>query len=253
MTPEEREIREEERDFLLKSLDDLEREHRAGDVTDDDYRALKESYTARAAAVLRELDSDGSPRAASTASNVIPGRSRSRWRPVVVTIVVLALAVVSGIVVASSAGERLPGQTMTGSIGDGSITSLLVEARAVGLSDIPRGVELYSRVLAVEPDNVEALTYIGWLTVLAATRDQTSSDDVVRERFQSGLLLLRQATVVDATYPDAHCFLGITFFRFMDDAEAARPEVQACLDSNPPADVKALVQNLAADIASATP
>ena len=56
MTPEERAIREEERDFLLASLDDLERERAAGDVTDDDYRALKESYTARAAAVLRELD-----------------------------------------------------------------------------------------------------------------------------------------------------------------------------------------------------
>jgi hypothetical protein len=250
VTPEEREIREEERDFLLASLDDLERERAAGDVTDDDYRSLKESYTARAAAVLRELDADAYP---ATELDESTSRRRSPWRVALVSLVVLALAVGAGITVASSAGERLPGQFMTGSIGDGSVTALLVEARAVGLSDIPRGIELYSDVLAVEPDNVEALTYIGWLTVLSATQDQTSADEVVRDRFQSGLLLLRQATVVDDTYPDAHCFLGITFFRFMNDAEAAEPEVQRCLESDPPADVKSLVDGLAADIAAATP
>ena len=251
MTPEERAIREEERDFLLSSLDDLERERLAGDVTDDDYHALKESYTARAAAVLRELD-DRVPAESSPESTTNTSRSRP-WKAVAIGVTVVALAVVAGIVVANSAGERLPGQTMTGSIGDGSVTSLLVEARATGMADIPRAVDLYSQVLAVEPDNVEALTYIGWLTVLSATQDQTSEIEVVRERFQSGLVLLRQATVVDDSYPDAHCFLGITFFRFMDDAEAAGPEVQKCLDSNPPAEVASLVEGLASAIAESQP
>ena len=119
------------------------------------------------------------------------------------------------------------------------------------MGDIPRAIELYSEVLAVEPDNVEALTYIGWLTILLATQDQSSDDEVVRDRFQSGLLLLRQATVVDDTYPDAHCFLGIAFFRFLQDAEAAQGEVDQCLRSNPPAEVAALVENLSGDIDAA--
>ena len=253
MTPEERAIREEERDFLLSSLDDLERERLAGDVTDDDYHALKESYTARAAAVLRELDDRVSPHTSTEPSTPDAMSRPRRWKAIVIGTMVVAVAIVAGIVVANSAGERLPGQTMTGTIGDGSVTSLLVEARATGMADIPRAVDLYSQVLAVESDNVEALTYIGWLTVLSATQDQTSDIDIVRERFQSGLVLLRQATVVDDTYPDAHCFLGITFFRFMDDAEAAAPEVQKCLDSNPPAEVAALVEGLAADIAGSEP
>ena len=59
--------------------------------------------------------------------------------------------------------------------------------------------------------------------------------------------------LLDETYPDAHCFLGIAFFRFVNDAEAAEPEVQRCLESDPPAEVKSLVENLAADIATATP
>ena len=36
---------EEERRFLLRSLNDLEREHDAGDVDDLDYQSLKDGYT----------------------------------------------------------------------------------------------------------------------------------------------------------------------------------------------------------------
>ena len=47
---------EEERDLLLRSLDDLDAEHAAGDLDDHDYEALRDSYTQRAAEVLRQLD-----------------------------------------------------------------------------------------------------------------------------------------------------------------------------------------------------
>ena len=46
---------EEDRDHLLRSLDDLEREREAGDIDDADYVTLRDDYTARAAAVLRAL------------------------------------------------------------------------------------------------------------------------------------------------------------------------------------------------------
>ncbi len=47
---------EQERQFLLRSLADLDAEHVAGDLDDDDYRTLTDQYTARAAAVLRALE-----------------------------------------------------------------------------------------------------------------------------------------------------------------------------------------------------
>ncbi len=47
---------EEERDFLLKSLEDLEAERAAGDISEADYVSLRDDYTARAAEVLRALD-----------------------------------------------------------------------------------------------------------------------------------------------------------------------------------------------------
>ena len=47
---------EEQRDFLLASLRDLERERAAGDVDTADYEALRSSYTARAADIIRRLE-----------------------------------------------------------------------------------------------------------------------------------------------------------------------------------------------------
>src|SRR4029077_1457744 len=54
---------ESERDFLLRSIADLETERDAGNLDDERYRALKDDYTARAAAVLRSIEAgrDGRP------------------------------------------------------------------------------------------------------------------------------------------------------------------------------------------------
>jgi len=52
---EERERLEAERDFLLRSLDDLEGERAAGGIDDESYSRLHDDYTARAAAAIRAL------------------------------------------------------------------------------------------------------------------------------------------------------------------------------------------------------
>ena len=47
---------EEQRDFLLRSIEDLDRELAAGDLDADDHRTLRDDYTARAAALIRSID-----------------------------------------------------------------------------------------------------------------------------------------------------------------------------------------------------
>ncbi len=47
---------EEERDFLLRSLRDLDAEREANDLDDVDYQTLRDDYTARAADVLRAIE-----------------------------------------------------------------------------------------------------------------------------------------------------------------------------------------------------
>ena len=173
--------------------------------------------------------------------------SSARTRITIGLTVVIALSVIAGIAIARNTGERRPGQVMTGGSGEASITGLLVEARSLGMADLETALGLYAQVLEQEPDNIEALTYFGWLTVLSAS--QIEDQNLAAERLESGLVLLRQATIVDTTYPDAHCFLGISFFRFLGDAEAAAPEIDTCLASNPPSEVANLVEGLATQIA----
>lgn len=236
LSPEELAQLARERDFLLTSLHDLDVEMAAGDMDPEDYATLKDSYTARAADVLRRLSEGAEPE---------PSRRTRGWIWIVAAAV---MAVVAAFLLVRGSDERLPGQTMTGGSGDGSVSSLLVQARSLGMSDVPRVLDIYGRVLAIEPDNVEALTYFGWFSVLSAV--QSESDESANQRLESGLLLLRQATVTDPAYADAHCFLGIALFRFLDDAAAAQPEVDQCLASNPPAEVFGLVESLAKEIAA---
>jgi tetratricopeptide (TPR) repeat protein len=115
-------------------------------------------------------------------------------------------------------------------------------------NDPEPAMQIYAQVLELEPDNVEALTYLGWLSALSAR--SIEDDDDATQRFQTGLVLLRQATTLDDTYADPHCFLGVLFFRFLGDTEAAEPELQTCLDLDPPADARGLVEAALADLRS---
>ncbi|MGA1365869.1 MAG: hypothetical protein ACO31T_04355, partial [Ilumatobacteraceae bacterium] len=47
---------QEQRDFLLNSLRDLEREHKFGDIDDQDYESLRKEYVSRDAAVIKQIE-----------------------------------------------------------------------------------------------------------------------------------------------------------------------------------------------------
>lgn len=154
--PDELAALEEERDFLLRSLDDLERERAAGDVDDHDHRVLRDDYTTRAADVLRSIEAGQ----ASLRSAPPPPRSRR-----LVTFAGIAIvAVVAGALVAQASGRR----------GSGEITGLDVTAASGRITqcqqaerddDVDEALACYSDVLEALPANVEALTFRGWLQV----------------------------------------------------------------------------------------
>ena len=186
------ELRDEQQ-FLLNSLRDLERERTAGDIDDDDYRTLRDGYVARAAAITRELQG----------TDVATDTPKPKWlRRVLVSMCVLAVAVGSGVLVARSSGQRLPGQTATGGI-EQSTANILATARQLNFSDPAKSIQLYSEVLKLEPDNVEALTYRSWILALSS-RDATG--DVKQLALATAVSDLMRAQKVDPEYPDAHCF-----------------------------------------------
>ena len=181
---------EEQRDHLLASLRDLESEHDVGDLDDVDYGELKDDYTARAAEVIRAIEAHR-----DLVERSRPERNVGRTLLIVVT--VLAVAVVAGVLVARSSGQRGSG-TITGN--DNSLRQQLASCQMLSFQKPAKGVECYSAILKQEPDNLEALTYQGWALV---------RDDKVTE----GAKNLARAVKIDPDYPDARVFRAILLSR----------------------------------------
>ena len=224
----------EARQFLLDSIRDLEREHEVGDVAADDFQALRDGYVARAAAVMREIDGQTAQPAP---------RPRKWTRRLVIVAVTLAVAVALGVFVAQSAGQRLPGQSLTGGQPADEVAVQLAEGRRLlSLRQLGAARVVYERVQQLEPGNVEATTYMAWLGVLIA--DDSGDADGVQE----GIRLLAEATTLDETYADPHCLLAIALYNFTgdSDSELVQREADTCLALDPPADMVPLIEEISA-------
>lgn len=245
----EREHLESERDFLLASLADLDREHEAGDLDDGDYERLRDDYTARAADVLRSLDAldasagrsprgsrrdapvdGGSRRRAAGAGSrteagdldqVAPSAAddkRSMWRWAAVVTVIAAL---TGVLVVQAAGDRGSGG-ISGDIRQSS-TGLLADARdAFAEGDAERALRLYDEVLEQAPTNIEALTYKAWVGRNSGALTE-----------QEALDLLDRALEVNPRHPDAMVFRSIVLDRLGRPGEAADQLIAVGVDLVP--------------------
>lgn len=235
MNPDQLAELEEQRRFLLRSITDLDREHQYGDVDDHDYTTLRDGYTARATSVLRSIDAGK--------AEVLPRPAR---RPIVLAawiVGTLLVASLAGWLVARSSGQRLPGQSITGGLPGDEIAVKLAEARELLGVDPQQAILRYQEVRDLQPDNVEALTYMGWLIAQSNT-----------SLAASGAELLRGAIKLDPTYADPHCFLAITSARFLQppDLDTARREAQACLDNNPPSQMVDMIRGFIDELGAPT-
>jgi tetratricopeptide (TPR) repeat protein len=221
---------EEERDFLLGSLRDLEREHEAGDLADADYVALKEEYTARAAAVLHKIEQGARPVATRRTARPTPAAPPPRRRSLVVTIgVVVLIAGLAAGAVAAFSGQRQAGAPITGSSPDspsgrlGQALQLETEGKAAD------ALKIYDDLLKTDPKNVQALAYRGWLLKRAGFPDLAMAS-------------LDQAVQIDPRYPDAHFFRGMVLYQDRKDPGGAVPEFRAFLANDPPPEMVSLVE-----------
>lgn len=268
-SPVDRGALEEERDLLLASLRDLEREHEAGDVDDHDYHALRDGYTVRAASILRTLDADhrSDPRAepvardragiggigsagplARPSSKVGPRSVRGRpvSRPGMVTaVVVVVILAVAGAGVVLSSGQRDPGQPITGSLPDsgsdaptGDRISEAIELDRQGQA--VAALQVYDEILATDPDNPDALAYRGWLLkrVSAGVEDSAERQKLIDE----AMVALDRAVQVAPSYPDARFFRGMVLLQDRGDPAGAVKEFEAFMASDPPAAMVPSVQ-----------
>ncbi|MCL2393692.1 MAG: hypothetical protein FWC87_03300 [Acidimicrobiaceae bacterium] len=250
--PTTREL-EEERDFLLRSLADLEAEHDAADLDDPDYRALKDDYTARAAAVLRALEAPAQeappadpPPADAPPTEAVPadpsgppetakaGQGRAGWlsrhRRTVVSVAGVAI-VVAGVLwaVVASSSQRQAGETISGQqVGatqptNSSETKLLLAAqKAADRGDNVTELKDAQAVLVSDPTQPQALTMEGWLLA------QTGQKALVAK----GVGLLTLAERIDPGFAEPHVYRGIALLSEGENRSAV-PELRWYLAHRP--------------------
>ena len=244
---------EEERDFLLRSLQDLEREHDAGDVDDSDYEVLKDDYTARAAAAIRAIDD----RTAAVKSL----RPQRNWKRTALGLVLVGVvAVGAGWIVFRNAGTRAPGQGLTGDARQDS-ANLILQAQgltgqaqaslqsgdsAKALKQFESAVQAYDKALEISPENVQAMTYRGWVLHTIALNSEPSVGAQFDEQARK---YLDEAIAIDPTFSDARVFRAI-LERNAGEFAAAKKDLDAIDMAAIPLYMTQMVNTVKEDVAA---
>jgi cytochrome c-type biogenesis protein CcmH len=253
------------RQFLEQSLADAFAEHRAGDLSDQDYQTLRRRDTARLAALdLRMVDGSdvavlvgGSettgadaeepvttastePLVASTPTTSAPGARRSRRQRFLITGATVSFGAALVLVVALFAASRLPGQTPTGNptlSQQAQIQQSLAQAATLeNQGQSGEAAQLYQKVLTQDPQNEVATAQLGWLEYNTGVQGKSAS------LIADARAKLDQAIRLNPTDYAARLYLGTVILDQDNDAAAAVAQYQAFLADNPPA---ALLQQAA--------
>ena len=179
----------EQKEFLLKSLQELDQELESGNLSSDDHDMLVRRYT-------RELaDITESEKAASSGQQPKKGY---RTKALLWSLGVVLLGVVAGITVSQTSGDRSEGESITGSIRKSVNTQISEAQMLLGNRDRwGEAIEIFDQVLEVQPSNLEAMTYRSWLNY------QSGADADIQ------IAAWEEVLVLEPSYPDALVFISI--------------------------------------------
>jgi tetratricopeptide (TPR) repeat protein len=263
----------EERDTVYRALRELDFDHEAGHLADDDYRALRDRYEARAAGALSALDALGpAPVPAGDAVAAPAPTARGGWTRSPVAIAVGgALLVAFGVVVGVGVGrytEPVPAAPVSPAMGPGAdapamaapgpmsppvgeggrplvepgrpippeiLQGMLQAARqSLMAGRYAEAIAAYQAVLKRDPKNVDALTHLGFIVALGGHAD-------------TALETIDKALAVDPNYALAHYYRGQVLYEAKRDAAGAIKEWErfvALVPSGPEHDqVQALLKD----------
>lgn len=216
-----------DRDFLRRSLEDLEREREAGDLTDADYRELKADYQRR----LKGIEP--------------PVRPPPKPALLVASVgFVLVFAVVAGVLVARSAGRRSAEGSITG--GQPVEATVTTNAPVDQLPDeLARCTQLepsdaiscFSGYTDANPDDPNGFIQFGLFAINAGIQSSSA------ELLEAGETFLGRALELDPDNVEARVYLAVLFDR-TGRAEEAAAQCQQLAAVDVPADFDPLI-NLA--------
>ncbi len=236
---------EEEREFLLRSIKDLDREFAAGDIDEVDYHELRNDYTVRAADVIRSLDSK------KPVAKKAVGRSKGKLAAIVAGVVLFAVG--AGYLLAQASGERGADEALTGNL-DESLRDKVLECEQLGFAQQTlEALQCFDVVLDEDPQNAEALTYRGWFLALAARNAESIGEqDNAVELFASALASLTSAIEIEPNYPDARALRGVQY-SWLGEEELACADFSVLDDLDTPDMITGLTSSVRAELGCEAP
>jgi tetratricopeptide (TPR) repeat protein len=184
-----------EKAIALRTLRELDLDHVAGHLADDDHAALRAGAEAHAAAVLRQLEALPPPPVAPPAAPAPPAALPWTRQPAVLgasAVAILAFGLVLGVLVTRFMAPAPPEDAMPVAppLGPGGIPTVTGEAgparplpkemlqgmlaaahQSLDAGRYQEAIAAYKAVLRREPQNVEAITHLGVILGLAGHAD----------------------------------------------------------------------------------
>ena len=243
----------DEGDFLHRSLNDAEREHEAGDLSDDDYAVLVARDSARLAEVEAELAALKPVPAVTAAPVPVIGTKRpplALWRRIGIVAACLLIATGAVILVVHFVQARQPGQSSSGGVTLSQAQTIAQQLhQALTLNNQGQSkaaLELYNKVLTEDPSNPAALAYAGYLQW-----------DIGAAAHVSALVKIGRAEIETSvkdspTYYESHLFYGLVLENQDHNHAAAVSQFNDFLADAPPAAELPQVASLVAGAYKAT-
>jgi hypothetical protein len=200
------------REFLERSLADLDEEHDAGDLSDGDHQQLRAEYEEH----LNLLDGRRRPSRHAEAPTTAP---RPAWQRIATWGGVGLFAVLAGVLLAQSAGRRGAGEGITGiDVGGADPVTTPEVAEALGRCfDLTGGdaFDCFIDYTRANPDDPDGFLYFGLYSINQGLQSDTP------ELLSGGETFLRRALELDPELHEARVNLAVFLERTGRDDEAA--------------------------------
>ncbi|HXF75196.1 MAG TPA: cytochrome c-type biogenesis protein CcmH [Methylomirabilota bacterium] len=245
-----------ERLRLKDELSELEFDFQSGKLSADDYNSLKQEIETKAASIRRQIAalppepaarSSNEKLAAPRVSKPAEERMRfRRWQLVGGGLFLLLFGLGLGVMLTKAVRPReSSNDTMTGDFLTGT-TSLSADTRAAlnegkqafARKEFPRAIEAFKKVLAADPNNPEAHSYMGFILIEAGHAD-------------GALMAFDKALSQAPNLPMALWGKAMILYREKQDYDGARKIFEQLLITVPPGEERNEIAKVLAEIPAA--
>jgi cytochrome c-type biogenesis protein CcmH len=242
-----------ERSRLRDELKDLEFDFQSGKLSESDYGSLKQDIESKAVAVIQQVSALPPESAVKTptAKSSRPGDEKTsptaarlkRWQliggGVFLMLFGLALGVMLTKSIRSRAGENdtMTGDFLTGtSPANSEAGAALAEGKqAFGRQEYPKAIEAFKKVLAADPNNPEAHSYMGFILMQAG-------------HGEGAMMAFEKALSQAPNFPMALWGKGMVLYQDKQDFAGARAIFEQLLNLMPPGEERNEVTKILAEI-----